>query len=97
MACLIKNIPKNSIVSFGNTGALFPVTARECYFEAPTFECILALEESSYVNLLTEQRKRMGISCPVRIDDCYFAMQEDGFTSFTPQESENDYLKAPCI
>ena len=95
MSCFIKNVPKNTQVASGNRGIGFPTQAKECYFENPAYDCFLALQESSNLSLLTVGRQQVAINCPTRIQDCYFAMQEDGFTSIAPQEKETDYL-TPC-
>jgi hypothetical protein len=92
MSCFIKNVPRNAQVASGNRGIGFPTDPIDCYFENPAYDCFLAVQESRNLSLFTTTRQQIAINCPTKIEDCYFAMQEDGFTSIAPQERETDYL-----
>jgi hypothetical protein len=96
MSCFIKNIPRNSQVASGNRGIGFPTEAKDCYFESAAYDCFLALQESRNLGLLTVGKQQLAINCTTRINDCYVAMQEDGFTNIDTEETSTNYIQTVC-
>jgi hypothetical protein len=96
MRCSIKNVPRNTKIATGNRGAKFPIAPKNCTFAISLPDCFLGTQESRHIGIMTEAGYKLMFECPVRIQDCYIAMQEDGFTPLLLQNDTN-YFELSCL